>query len=92
MSNLIPLVGVGEKPNQTPVLIVEPEEEKNPKSKADEKRFQTELRKLAVANPLTQSINTFLFLQALPVDTRHNVKIQREKPAPWAGKVVRGEK
>ncbi|MCH7989774.1 MAG: AMP-binding protein, partial [Planctomycetes bacterium] len=78
------LVGVGAKPNQTPVLIVEPEEGNYPKSKVDEKQFRTELRELAVASPLTQSIETFLFLRSLPVDTRHNVKIQREKLAPWA--------
>jgi acyl-CoA synthetase (AMP-forming)/AMP-acid ligase II len=85
------LVGVGAKPNQTPVVIVEPEEGDYPKSKADEQQFRTELRKLAVASPLTQSIETFLFLRSLPVDTRHNVKIQREKLAPWAEKLVSGE-
>ena len=86
------LVGIGTNPNQTPVLIIEPEEGDYPKSKVDEKRFRTELRELAVASPLTRSIETFLFLHSLPVDTRHNVKIQREKLAPWAGKLVSGEK
>jgi acyl-CoA synthetase (AMP-forming)/AMP-acid ligase II len=82
------LVGVGAKLNQKPVIIVEPEEGDYPKSETDEKRFRTELRELAVANSLTQSIETFLFLRSLPVDTRHNVKIQREKLAHWADKKV----
>ena len=78
------LVGVGDKPNQTPVIIVEPEVECFPKNTATRQQFADELRQLATANPLTDRIETFLFHRSLPVDIRHNVKINREQLAGWA--------
>ena len=79
------LVGVGTKPNQRPVIIIEPETSHFPqKGSADENRFRDELTKLAIANPLTESIQDFLFHRSLPVDIRHNVKINRELLAKWA--------
>jgi acyl-CoA synthetase (AMP-forming)/AMP-acid ligase II len=81
------LVGVGEKPNQQPVIIVEPEADCFPIS--DQDQFQRELQELAAANPLTATIETFLFHPALPVDIRHNVKIFREKLAVWAERKLR---
>lgn len=78
------LVGVGRKPNQKPVIIVEPEAGEFPESEADLQKLQEELLKLGRASPLTESIDTVLFHRSLPVDIRHNVKIFREKLAPWA--------
>ena len=78
------LVGVGAKPEQRPVIIIEPESGSFPETEAAREQFTQELRTLALANPLTGSIDTFLFHHSLPVDTRHNVKIFREKLAPWA--------
>lgn len=78
------LVGVGSKPQQRPVIIVEPEAGQFPDSSADETRFRNELLNLGRANSLTASIETVLFHRALPVDIRHNVKIFREKLGPWA--------
>jgi acyl-CoA synthetase (AMP-forming)/AMP-acid ligase II len=80
------LVGVGSKPRQRPVIIVEPEAGQFPKSEADEDHFRAELLELARANPLTVSIETILFHRSLPVDIRHNVKIFREKLGPWASR------
>jgi acyl-coenzyme A synthetase/AMP-(fatty) acid ligase len=80
------LVGVGSKPNQQPVIIVEPEAGHFPRTLEDEIGFDDELMALARANPITASIETFLFHPALPVDIRHNVKIFREKLGPWAAK------
>ena len=80
------LVGVGEKPRQKPVIIVEPEQGHFPESPAAEERFRAELAEIAAGNKLTQSIETILFHRSLPVDIRHNVKIFREKLAPWAAK------
>lgn len=77
------LVGVGSKPNQQPVIVVEPEAGQFPKSSADRAKFRDELLKLARDNPLTSSIHTVLFHPSLPVDIRHNVKIFREKLGPW---------
>lgn len=80
------LVGVGSKPRQRPVIIVEPEAGQFPKSAVDEDRFRAELLELARANPLTALIETILFHRSLPVDIRHNVKIFREKLGPWASR------
>ncbi len=78
------LVGVGEKPLQCPVIVVEPESGQFPTTAKDRETFEGELRDLAVANLLTANIDTFLFHAALPVDIRHNVKISREKLVVWA--------
>jgi acyl-CoA synthetase (AMP-forming)/AMP-acid ligase II len=78
------LVGIGPAKRQRPILIVEPKPGKMPKTKVDEKRFLEELRQLAASNPLTASLNDFLFHPSFPVDIRHNAKIFREKLAVWA--------
>ena len=83
------LVGVGEKPQQRPVIIVEPEAGQFPKTSEDQRQLQSELRQLGLANPLTEHIETILFHPSLPVDIRHNVKIFREKLAPWAEQQLR---
>jgi acyl-CoA synthetase (AMP-forming)/AMP-acid ligase II len=78
------LVGIGSKPSQQPVIIVEPEAGQFPESPADQSRLRAELLKLGQGSPLTQQIQTVLFHRSLPVDIRHNVKIFREKLGPWA--------
>ncbi len=78
------LVGVGPKTQQKPVIIIEPESGHFPESAAERTRFESELRELGQASELTKSIETILFHRSLPVDIRHNVKIFREKLAPWA--------
>jgi olefin beta-lactone synthetase len=78
------LVGLGEKPRQRPVVVVEPEPGRFPEDDGDATTFRDELRAIAAANPLTASIETFLFHRSLPVDTGHNVKINREALAVWA--------
>lgn len=83
------LVGIGSKPNQRPVIVVEPEAGQFPRSPADEARFRAELLQLAKGSSLTSAIDTILFHPALPVDIRHNVKIFRERLAPWAEQQLR---
>jgi acyl-CoA synthetase (AMP-forming)/AMP-acid ligase II len=83
------LVGVGAKPAQRPVIVVEPEAGEFPETSAAREQFERELRELARGNELTRRIETFLFQRALPVDVRHNVKIFREKLAPWAEEQLR---
>lgn len=78
------LVGVGPPPRQRPVIVVEPEEGRFPASNAAEDRLRAELLSLAQAHPETAAIRTVLFHPSLPVDTRHNVKINREALAVWA--------
>ncbi|REJ74387.1 MAG: peptide synthase [Planctomycetota bacterium] len=78
------LVGVGPKPRQKPVIIAEPEAGQFPTDPADAERVRRELRALGAKNPLTERIETFLLHESLPVDTRHNVKINRDALAAWA--------
>ncbi len=78
------LVGMGEAGRQKPVMIIEPEAKRFPKTVKERAAFAAELRGLARENPLTESIETFLFHKSFPVDRRHNVKIHREELAIWA--------
>ena len=51
-------------------------------------RVIDELRSLALSSPLTAEIRQFLVHPSLPVDLRHNVKINREKLAVWAARRI----
>ncbi len=75
------LVGVGERGRQRPVLVVEKEDAA---SQGDE-ALCAELLALAAKNPLTRWVQTALvYSGALPVDIRHNAKIDRRALAAWA--------
>ena len=77
------LVGVGAPGLQEPVIVIEPTVKKSPRGVwADV--FRTELLELARANDLTRMIQHVLFYPSLPVDIRHNAKINREELAVWA--------
>lgn len=78
------LVGVGKRPAQQPLIVVEPHQGKMPRGEARTRQFKSELRDLGQKNPLTREIEHFLFHPAFPVDIRHNAKIFREKLAVWA--------
>jgi len=80
------LVGIGTAEGQRPVIVVEPEPGRFPQPGPTEDRFRAELLELGRDCDLTRGISTVLFHKALPVDTRHNVKIFREKLAPWAAR------
>lgn len=86
------LVGVGSKPLQAPVIIVEPEDGAFPRDAAAVSQFTRELQDLAIGNPITQRIEKFLFHPSLPVDVRHNVKINRELLAKWATSQINHKK
>lgn len=76
------LVGVGEKGDQSPVMIVEPHQEKRPATAIAKKQLLDELRELASRNPLTMRLEDIRIHPAtLPVDIRHNSKIFRERLA-----------
>lgn len=79
------LVGVGERGQQRPVLVVEPCADKRPTTKARWKKFIAELLALGAEHEQTRPIQDVLFCpSSFPVDVRHNAKIQREKLALWA--------
>lgn len=78
------LVGVGEKPKQRPVIVAEPEPGEFPRDRQEEDRLRQELLELAGRHVHTARIRDILFHPSLPVDTRHNVKINREALTEWA--------
>ncbi|HEV3143974.1 MAG TPA: fatty acid CoA ligase family protein [Gemmataceae bacterium] len=80
------LVGVNRLGKVEPVLCVEREPHRPPKS---EDALRKELLAIAAKHPHTQSIRTILFHPAFPVDIRHNSKIFREKLAIWAQRRLR---
>ncbi len=86
------LVGIGPRPDQQPVVVVEPEGGHFPAGQNERVHFERELRDLAAGNSLTAAIQTFLFHRSLPVDTRHNVKINRETLAVWAERKLGGRR
>jgi acyl-CoA synthetase (AMP-forming)/AMP-acid ligase II len=84
------LVGVGSRGTQVPVLVVEPEPDAFPQTSGAQNAFRDELKTIADRYLLTQQIETFLFHKSLPVDIRHNVKIQREQLSAWAASQLKG--
>ena len=84
------LIGLGERPEQRPVLIFEAW----PSGSSRNAEFEASARiaalsDVAAAHPLCQGINEFLcYPKAFPVDIRHNAKIGREILAQWASQQV----
>jgi acyl-CoA synthetase (AMP-forming)/AMP-acid ligase II len=73
------LVGIGPKPRQTPVIVAELASGDPASSLAQV------LREIALRHDHTSRIERFLFYRgSLPVDVRHNTKINREQLAEWA--------
>jgi acyl-CoA synthetase (AMP-forming)/AMP-acid ligase II len=83
------LVGVGPRGRQTAILIVEAQPGKAPRSSAERVRFTEELLVLGARHAHTRAIGEVFFYPGIfPTDVRHNAKIQREKLAKWASKIV----
>ncbi|RMH72087.1 MAG: peptide synthase [Gemmatimonadetes bacterium] len=81
------LVGVGERPNQQPVILIEKQKEST--RNISDTQLVDDIQKMAAANPLTKSIKTVLIYPGVfPTDIRHNAKIFREKLALWAAQHV----
>jgi acyl-CoA synthetase (AMP-forming)/AMP-acid ligase II len=77
------LVGVGPRDRHTPVIVVQP---RRRLSRRQRRRLICELRQAARACETTRSIERFVFKRRLPVDRRHNAKIDRQALALWAEK------
>ncbi len=76
------LVGIGQAPNQEPVIWVELDPDAC--TRAERRRPKTildELRRLGANHALTQGIRDIRVHGGFPVDIRHNAKIFREKLA-----------
>ena len=77
------LVGLGERPNQTPAIVIELHDGHIPDRELQE-RICAELLAMAQACEKTKQIKHVLFHTGLPVDTRHNAKIDRQALSHWA--------
>ena len=85
------VVGLGPAGSARPLVIVQPEESVIAGCGKDfacnaYHRLQGELLQLAAAHEVTRPISQLLFHPALPVDVRHNSKINREALADWAAR------
>lgn len=78
------LVGVGERGNQRPVLVVEPREGALPREKGLREAIKQEILAAAKRNPKSAVIEEVLFHPSLPVDVRHNAKIDAPALERWA--------
>lgn len=78
------LVGVGPVGTQRPVMIIEPEPGHRPADPVTRQSLLEQMQVVAANHPKTHAIRTILFHESLPVDIRHNVKINREALAVWA--------
>jgi acyl-CoA synthetase (AMP-forming)/AMP-acid ligase II len=74
------IVGLGARPRQRPVLVVEPRRGAFPRTASARAAFTAELRALDAAT----AVQDVLFRRALPLDVRHNAKILRHELVPWA--------
>ena len=83
------LVGVGASQNRRAAIVVEPRPGQVPRGKKARQRFVGQLRELAQSSDHTKEIKEILIRKSLPVDVRHNVKINREQLAIWAAKKLR---
>lgn len=82
------MVWLGERPNQTPVIVIEPFPGKFPTG-ARVAEFEKELLELAASSATAKSVTQVLFHPAFPVDKRHNAKIHREELAAFAAKALK---
>ena len=69
-----------------PVIFLEPKPEKVPHTETERNALVDSVRAMAAASPVTERIKHFLILTPLPVDVRHNAKINREKLSEIAAK------
>ncbi|MBA4135834.1 MAG: peptide synthase [Opitutus sp.] len=78
------LVGLGDRGNQRPAIIVEPRSREVVETPALRRKLVRELRALAVQHAHTDRIRLAFLHPAFPVDVRHNAKIHRLQLAKWA--------
>lgn len=75
------LVGVPNGSSETPVMCIELLPHLTP---IDRVSLRKELLALAAEHAVTKDVSEILFIDELPVDPRHNSKIERPKLAKWA--------
>lgn len=83
------VVGIGPPQDQSPLVVVEPSADLLKRfgknwSRPEFHRLRLELLQLAAEHEVTRRITMLLFHPSLPVDVRHNSKINRELLSEWA--------
>ncbi len=74
------LIGRGERPNQSPVVMIELEPKFVSMNATERESLRQSLLEVASRNPITRRIDEIIIRdKPLPVDIRHNSKIFREK-------------
>jgi acyl-CoA synthetase (AMP-forming)/AMP-acid ligase II len=74
------LVGIADGASERAVICVELE------PNVDSAPVREELLALAASHTVTKNVSEVLFIDRLPVDPRHNSKIERPKLAKWAAR------
>lgn len=78
------LVGVGARGAQRAVLVVEPRSPRAARGRAARARLRRELLAACASRPVSAVVEEVLLHPSLPVDIRHNAKIDRTALARWA--------
>jgi acyl-CoA synthetase (AMP-forming)/AMP-acid ligase II len=78
------LIALGDRAPFEPAIVIEPAPGCFPATNGDERTFADELLALGSRTTHTASIRRVFFHRSFPVDTRHNVKINREALREWA--------
>ena len=82
------LIGIGNAPNQIPVLVVEPKPDCFPESQGEIIKFTESLREITRFHTSASQVKRIVFQEKLPVDVRHNAKIHRlELTREWNQKL-----
>lgn len=69
------LIGLGTPGKQTPAIVIQADE----KQMIHKEKLYADLKLYAQKNSMTKDIDKFYFAESLPVDIRHNIKIDRLK-------------
>jgi olefin beta-lactone synthetase len=78
------LVGLGQRGDQTPVMVIELAPEFRRLNRAAQQKLGREILELSNADRQTRAIrHAAIFPGTFPVDIRHNSKINREWLAAW---------
>ena len=78
------LVGVGPPGRRRAAIVVEPLPRRMPRGWRQREALIEQLRALGESSELTKGIEHIFIRKSLPVDVRHNVKINREQLGKWA--------
>jgi acyl-CoA synthetase (AMP-forming)/AMP-acid ligase II len=78
------VVGVGARGAERPLLVVQPKPGILPRSKVMRERLAIDILRVGLWHPACSVVEGVLFKPELPVDVRHNAKIDRAALKAWA--------